>query len=59
MPKTGSEYQLSKTRIESASVDELFRAFREAGRVPKKDVFLNILSRKMRARVYLDLDLAK
>jgi hypothetical protein len=59
MPRIGSEYQLSKTRIESADVDGLLRAFREAGRVPKKDAFLNVLRRKMRARVYLDLDLAK
>jgi hypothetical protein len=57
--KSGPQYQLSKTRIQSSNVDNLFRAFRENAHVPSKDKFVEILSRKIKAQVQLSLDFAK
>jgi hypothetical protein len=57
--RTGHEYQLSKTRIQSSSVDDLFRIFRENAHVPKKDSFIMVLERKIRAQMQLRLDFAE
>jgi hypothetical protein len=55
--RAAKAYQLSQTRIESATVEELFAAFRNNRNIPDKDMFVQALQKKMKARMELKLRL--
>jgi len=59
MSRSGGQYVLSKTRVESSTVDNMFRAFRKGAPVPKKNKFVELLGRKIKAQMQLRLDLSK
>jgi len=48
-----NQYQLAQTRLESATMDELFSAFRNNPNIPGKDMFVETLQRKIRAKLEL------
>lgn len=56
--RDGERYVLSRTRVESSSIDDLFLAFRYNAQVPGKDRFVETLRRKLSAQMHLKLQLA-
>jgi hypothetical protein len=48
-------YELFQTRIETSSIDDLFRAFRNNPNIPSKETFLNKLKAKLKGKMELKL----
>jgi hypothetical protein len=57
LKRTEDKYELFQTRIESATIDELFEAFRHNLDIPPKDAFIEKLTRRLRARMELKFQL--
>ena len=55
-PENG-KYKLFQTRIESSTIDNLFRAFRNNPNIPSKDAFVDKLKTKVKAEMHLKLKL--
>lgn len=51
------KYNLYQTRIESSTIDDLFKAFRNNPNIPPKEKFLNKLNAKLKAKLELKLEL--
>ena len=51
------KYKLFQTRIESSTIDNLFRAFRNNPNIPSKDAFVDKLKTRLRAKMELKLNL--
>jgi hypothetical protein len=51
------KYSLFQTRIESSTIDNLFKAFRNNPNIPAKDAFVDKLKTKLRAKMQLKLNL--
>lgn len=51
------KHELYRTRIESSTIDNLFKAFRNNPNVPSKDVFVAKLKDKIKAKFHLNLKL--
>lgn len=51
------KYDLFQTRIESSTVDDLFKAFRNNPNIPSKEKFVNKLNAKLKAKLALKLEL--
>jgi hypothetical protein len=51
------KYELYRTRIESSTIDNLFKAFRNNPNMPSKDVFVAKLKDKIKAKIHLKLKL--
>lgn len=47
------QYQLTQARLESSTIDDLFSAFRNNPNVPGKDMFIETLQHKIKAKVEL------
>jgi hypothetical protein len=56
--RSGDEYQLYQTRIESSTIDDLFDAFRTNLEVPPKQVFVGKLEQKVEKQVEAKIGLA-
>lgn len=54
--KKGNSYDLFNTRIESSTIDNLFRAFRYNPNIPSKDDFINRLQGKIKQNAQLQLN---
>ena len=54
----GSRFQLHQTRIESSTIDGLFRAFRHNPNVPSKEKFVTKLRNRITANMELKLRLS-
>lgn len=50
---------LFQTRIESSTVEDLFKAFRNNPNIPSRATFLNKLKTKLSAKMELKLELSK
>ena len=50
-------YQLTNTRIESSTIENLFNAFRNNPNIPSKDKFVDALNKKLKAQIQLNLKL--
>lgn len=55
--KQGDKYRLFQTRIESSTIDDLFRAFRNNPNIPSKDAFIDRLKGRLTAKMHLDIRL--
>jgi hypothetical protein len=55
--KQGDKYRLFQTRIESSTIDDLFRAFRNNPNIPSKDAFIDRLKDRLTAKMHLDIRL--
>ena len=51
------KYKLFQTRIESSTIDNLFRAFRNNPNIPSKNAFVDKLKTRLRAKMELKLNL--
>lgn len=51
----GGKYELFQTRIESSTIDSLFKAFRNNPNIPSKNAFVDKLKTKVRAKMQLKL----
>jgi hypothetical protein len=51
--ENGDEYELSQTRMESSTIDDLFRAFRNNPNIPSKNDFIKKLNNKLQAGLEL------
>ncbi|NVL89412.1 MAG: hypothetical protein HWN69_00255 [Desulfobacterales bacterium] len=51
------KYELYRRRIESSTIDNLFKAFRNNPNIPSKDAFVAKLKTKLRAKMELELRL--
>jgi hypothetical protein len=50
-------FELVASRMTSASIDQLFNAFRSNPDIPSKDTFIGVLQAKIEAEIHLKLDL--
>jgi hypothetical protein len=55
LEKDNDKYELSKTRVQSSAIDDLFSAFRNNPNIPSKDAFVAKLKTKLRAGMHLEL----
>ncbi len=53
--QAGDRYELFQTRIESSTIDDLFKAFRNNPNIPSKDNFVDKLKAKMKAKMQVKL----
>ena len=53
--RENEKYELFQTRIESSTIDHLFRAFRNNPNIPSKDDFIKRLEGKIQKKVQLQL----
>jgi hypothetical protein len=51
------KYELYRRRIESSTIDNLFKAFRNNPNIPSRDAFVGKLKTKLRAKMELKLKL--
>ena len=51
------KYELYRTKIESSTIDNLFKAFRNNPNIPSEDVFVAKLEDKIKAKIHLKLRL--
>lgn len=56
LKKQPGKYKLFDTRIESSTIDDLFKAFRNNPNIPSKEKFVNKLKTKLTARMELKLE---
>ena len=56
MKKEFGKYNLFDTRIESSTIDDLFKAFRNNPNIPSKETFINKLKTKLTAKMELKLE---
>ncbi|MBI1741564.1 hypothetical protein HYR54_00670 [Candidatus Acetothermia bacterium] len=55
--RVGDKHELFQTRVESSTVDDLFKAFRHNSNVPPKDKFISNLERRLKDRMELKIQL--
>ena len=56
LKKESGKYKLFDTRIESSTIDDLFKAFRNNPNIPSKEKFVNKLKTKLTAKMELKLE---
>jgi hypothetical protein len=56
MKKESGKYNLFDTRVESSTIDDLFKAFRNNPNIPSKETFVNKLKTKLTAKMELKLE---
>lgn len=57
LKKEAEKYVLFQTKIESSTISDLFKAFRNNPNIPSKDTFINKLQIKLKAKMALKLEL--
>jgi hypothetical protein len=57
MKEDADKYELFQTKIESSTISDLFKAFRNNPNIPSKDTFINRLEIKLKAKMALKLEL--
>ena len=55
---SGGRFELVSSRMKSATIDQLFEAFRKNPDIPSKDDFIEVLQGKIEADMHLHLDLS-
>jgi len=57
LKEKAEKYVLFQTKIESSTISDLFKAFRNNPNIPSKDTFINKLQIKLKAKMALKLEL--